>query len=510
MTPQEQISRVATMLGYGDDVEKTLTAASSGFAGINLEPWAKLMLPFFNGLRRRTATDTAAKGALTADWKVMMGFPAAFNFATAMGTAEAGIGSALDASATAFQAPYASQALTGDVTLESVDAAKDFDDPFGSETSTLLAGLFRLEEMNLIGGNRTALVDGTSDGVAAPIGSGSLTPQAVYVVTALTYRGILANASGTPTKGTTIVNAKLGESVGQTITCATTGSKLAVNLSWNPVPGALGYKVYGGAAASSAQPIDPATGMRHPTTSTTVLGDAWVVPSGQTFITETACQIIGAPTGTAMGATWLDGTAHANSFEGYTAWCEKNTIYGQAITPNHSVVNCGGNILTPTGSGISEIDQVLEGLWTSLKISPTLGVGSANTIKALTNALMGINSGFTNRIDLTATRGGFTGGAYATGYVNMFAGSMIDGTKPQVDFWAHPEFPDGTILFLTEQVPYAYSREARGFALDVRRPYTYWDLARTQVSYPFSLLVTETLKCYHPAAQAAIVGLRVA
>ena len=501
------MSRVATMLGYGNDVEKTLTTGS-GFAGINLEPWAKLMLPFFNGLRRRTATDTAARGALTADYKVMMGFPSAFNFASALGTAEAAIGSNLDANAVPFSAPYAAQAISGNVTLESVDAAKDFDDPFGSETSALLAGLFRLEEMNLIGGNRTALVDGTSDGVAAPGGTGSLTPKAHYAVTALTYQGILANAAGDTTA---VANVKLGETVGQDVTCSTTGSQLFVKLSWNPVPGALGYKIYGGATAAAGKLCNPATDLTHISSSTTVVGDAFVVPTGQTFITETACEVIANPSlvgGTNIPGT-ADGTANANMYEGYTAWCTKNTVYGQAITPNHNVYNAGGHILTPTGSGIAEIDYILENLWTALKISPTLAVGSANTIKALTNALMGINGGFTNRIDLTSTRNGFTGGTYATGYVNMFAGSMIDGTKPQVDFWAHPEFPDGTILFLTEQVPYAYSREARGFALDVRRPYTYWELARSGISYPFSLLVSETLKCYHPAAQAAIVGLRV-
>ena len=501
-----RLAQLASLLGYQDQTVEKALASTGGLAGYNLEPWAKLMLPFFNGLRNRTATDPAAKGALTAEYKVMMGFPDTFSFGAALGTAEAAVGHSLDANAVDFSCPYATQAINGEVNLEAVDAAREFDDPFGAETSTLLSALFRLEEMGLIGGNRTALVDG-SDGTAAAVGTGSYTAVAYYVVTALTYQGMLANATGDSTPAS---NVRLGESAGQLLTTSGAGaSKLKTLLKWDPVPGALGYKIYAGASKSTATLVDPNTCLAYPNGSSSAVGDAIVVPSGCKSITVTSCEVYGAATGAAFGSQ-VDGTANPYMYEGYTAWCQKNTMYGQALGQNHVGYDCAGQVLTPTGSGIAEIDYILQNLWTSLKISPTLGVGSANTINALTNALMGINSGFTNRIDLTATRGGFTGGAYATGYVNKFAGSMIDGTKPQVDFWAHPEFPDGTILFLTEKVPYAYSREARGFALDVRRPYTYWDLAHIAVSYPFSLLFSQTLKCFHPTAQSSITGLRVA
>ena len=504
-----RISHLAAQLGYQTPELTKALSSTDGFAGYNLEPWAKLMLPFFNGLRNRTPVDSAARGALTAEWKVMMGFPSTFDFSSAgFGKAEAATGTALDASAVAFAAPYATQPILGGVNLEAVDAAREFDDPFGSETATLLAALFRLEEMMLIGGNYTALVDGSSDGAALAVGTGSYTATTYYVVTALTYQGCLANAAADTTPS---ANVRLGESAGQRVTTTSAGgSKLKAVLSWDPVPGALGYKIYAGSSKSAATLVNPATCIAYVNGKTDSVGDAYVVETtGQQYVTVTSCEVYGAATGAALGSQ-TDGTANTHSYEGYVAWAQKNTMYGKALGSNHVTYDCAGQTLTPTGSGIAEIDAILQGLWVNLKISPTLGVASANTINALTNALMGINSGFTNRIDLTATRGGFTGGAYATGYVNKFAGSMIDGTKPQVDFWAHPEFPDGTILFLTEKVPYAYSRESRGFALDVRRPYTYWDLARTTISYPFSLLVTQTLKCYHPAAQASITGLRVA
>jgi len=95
-------------------------------------------------------------------------------------------------------------------------------------------------------------------------------------------------------------------------------------------------------------------------------------------------------------------------------------------------------------------------------------------------------------------------------YTNKFAGTMQAGSQPVVPIWAHPYWPDGNIAVICENVPYPYTNEGRGFALDVRLPYTYWPLAQTDVRYPFSILFDETLKCYFPLAQASITGVRQA
>ena len=61
----------------------------------------------------------------------------------------------------------------------------------------------------------------------------------------------------------------------------------------------------------------------------------------------------------------------------------------------------------------------------------------------------------------------------------------------------------------TINIPYAYARKGKAFALDVQVPYTYFELGRAQVSFPFTVFNLQTLKCYHPLAQAAISGIRV-
>jgi hypothetical protein len=123
--------------------------------------------------------------------------------------------------------------------------------------------------------------------------------------------------------------------------------------------------------------------------------------------------------------------------------------------------------------------------------------------------LIAANNAAMYRIEIQQERGGFTGGAFVGGYLNKYAASLMGNTPATIPVWAHPYCPDGTFMFLTERVPYQYSREARGFALDVLSPYQYFELARSTRTFPFSVFMTETLKCYHPLANAVISGVRV-
>jgi hypothetical protein len=97
-----------------------------------------------------------------------------------------------------------------------------------------------------------------------------------------------------------------------------------------------------------------------------------------------------------------------------------------------------------------------------------------------------------------------------TGYNNKFSGSMQGGPQ-SLEVWAHPDMPDGTFVFLVEELPaaYKYSRTGKTFALDVQTPYTYLGQAIQNRSFPFSCFVGETLKCYNPSVQGAIQGVRV-
>ena len=486
-----------------DTIKKALTV-STGYVGINLEPTAKLMLPLYAGLRNRLPVDRPKMGGQYAQWRMQLGY-GAFDFAGAQGTAFGGVGSDATGTPISVSAAYKSQAIKGSVQFEAIPMAQGWDDPLAIETSRSLATLIRLEELLTLGGNTAALTAPTVTATAStphvtPVfASGSYNIQ----VTALTLQGAIANASG---------NSNVGESNVPTNVSFYSGASGCdwIVLSWTPVEGAVGYKVYMAAVAGGGVNylVDPATQMHYYKTLA-VDGAAPTVASGQTFITVSKVSIFALPAATAANAApATDQSANANAAEGLIAWAEKSTIYSQSVGA-HIKYNSAGANLTTSGSGVSEFDYILQTLWSQQQLSPSLIVCSPQSASHLTTQVLAANSSAMYRIELSPERGQFIGGAYIGGYLNKFAASMLGNQAANIPVWAHPYMTDGTYLFLTERIPYQYSREARGFALDVQTPYTYFELARTDRSFPVSTFYTECLKCYHPLANASIAGVKV-
>lgn len=490
------------------DLMKALSV-STGFVGYNLEPVAKLMLPLFAGLRNRVSVDKPTKGSTNATWKMMLGY-GAFDFGAAanFGTAFGAVGGATTPTSVEVSASYKTQAIKGDVEFEAIPMARGYDDPLAIETSVSLSTLIRLEELITLGGNQAALSAPVSVGNPATATALNTFAAGVWTVkvTALTLQGSITNAAG---------NSNVGESaVGSVDITVPAGDADFLDVSWPAVPGAVGYKVYteSGVGVADARLV-PVANMRYRkitagATDLAAFGDAIVVPTGQTYVTVNHVQIVTVPLVGQPAAPGADGSANANVFEGFISWSEKSTVYGQALG-SHITKDMDGAPITTAGSGVSEFDYILSNLWTLWHINPTLIVTSANGAANLTDKLIAANNAAMYRLEISPERGGFTGGVYVGGYLNKFAASMMGSQPSTIPVWAHPYMPDGKFTFLTERVPYQYSRESRGFALDVLTPYTYFELARAQRSFPFSTFWTETLKCYHPLAQASITGARV-
>ena len=489
------------------DLRKALTTAT-GFLGYNLEPTAKLMLPLFAGLRNRVAVDRPSVGAAAATWRMQLGY-GSFNFGTNMGTAFGAVGGATTPSAVSVSADYKTQAINGDVQFEAIPQARGFDDPLSIETSIALSSLIRLEEFMVLGGNTAAVSAPVPVGDPSTLSAANTFAAGVWTVsiTALTLQGGLTNAAG---------NSNVGESVVGSVDITVPGGDCDfLDVYWPPVAGAVGYKVYCNSTVSDAAGavfLVPVSSLRYRkitagATDLTAFGDVITVPSGQTFVGVNHVQIKTAPLNSYPVEPAVDGSANANVYEGFLSWAQKSTIYGQSVG-SHFNKNMDGAPLTTAGSGISEFDYILQNLWTSWNIGSSLIVTSPAGATSITDKLMAMNNSSAMRIDLTNNLGSITGGTFIGSYLNKYAASMLNGQAATIPVWAHPYLPDGTVLFLAEQVPYQYSREARGFALDVQTPYTYFELARSTRSFPFSTFFTETLKCYHPLAQASIQGAR--
>ena len=520
-----QLQELRSLLGMGNesqlspsDLKKALTAAGGGsfgtsYAGLLLEREAKILLPTFAGMRNRTPVDTPAQGAETVQYKAELGY-GSFNFSTAMGTAEAGIGQDFTGNPVNIACQYVDQALSNSVTLRATLASKGFDDPFAIAIRQVMSGLTRLEEYQTIGGNQIA-IGAPASGTAVcstSTGNGMGGKYAHFAVTALTLRGILANMAGAPTPAAGVL---IGESPYLDIATGSGSTPDWTTVSWPAVPGAFGYKVYGGATAAAATLIAPIVSttqkLYYPSANTlTTLGNAIVpVTTGQTFVTTTSVMVAAQADGTTAVPT-ADGTANANEFEGYLAWCQKSTMYGTSLGASPTMIDMQGQQLTPVAGGIKELDSILSYQWRQWHASPSLILASPNGAADLSSKILTSTGNVTNFINLSDQQGKFQGGTFMGAYTNKFAGTMQAGSQPVVPIWAHPYWPDGTVAVICENVPYPYTNEGRGFALDVRLPYTYWPLAQTDVRYPFSILFDETLKCYFPLAQATIAGVRQA
>lgn len=476
-----------------DLIQKALTVAN-GFLGYNLEAPAKLMLPFVTVLRNRLPVDRPKQGSDSATWRVQLGY-GGFDFAANQGTAFGAVGADVAGTALTISAAYKTQALKGEVQFEAIPMAAGFDDPMSIETSRTLATLMRLEELITLGGNTTALPTITPTVADSGVGGAAFANGNWRVqVTALTLQGTIANAAGNSNVGETNVAAAVTRAVG-------VGGATYLTVSWTPVAGAVGYKVYcDDGIAGTIRLVNKA--------KLAYKDGGTITVDAATYVSVNNVRITAAPAAGQPIAPAADATAQDNVAEGIIAWTDKSTVYGQALGTKIAY-DANGAKLTTAGSGISEFDSILQQMWTSWQISPTLIVAGPKTVAHITDQLIAANNAAMYRIEIARERNSFVGGVFVGGYLNKFAASVLQNQAAVIPTIAHPYMPEGKVMFLTERIPYAYSREARGWALDVLTPYTMFDLARVSRTFPFSLFYSETLKCYHPLAQASISGLRV-
>ena len=497
-----QLNSLAMGEAVPQALQKALTTGAN-FVGINLERPAALLLPTFAGLRNRVPTDKPTIGAKQAQWRMQIGF-GAYDFEANQGAAEAAVGGTTTPGATTVAADYKYQPVKGDPTYQAVVQSQGYDDALAIETSIALSTLIKHDELNILGGNEVAIASPAPTGVGSTLNAPNTFPAGNwhFKVTALTLQGARANASANSNLGETLPSAS--------ILVTTAGNTAFLDVSWPVVPGAVGYKIYvEDTAASGAWYLVPVTTLRYKTGNLTALGTQIVVPTGQTFVTVNHVQITAVGVNTNPVPPIADGSANPLIFEGFIPWCEKSTIYGTALGSRISV-DCDGAYLTPVGTGIAEIDQILATLWDLWHTSPSLMIASSNTVTHIGNMLAQMNSGSMWHFNFEQKdEGNIVGGMYIGGYTNKFASQMA-GQQQNIDLWAHPYMKDGKILFLSENIPYAYARKGKAFELDVQVPYTYFELGRPQVSFPFSIFDLQTLKCYHPSAQGSISGIRVA
>ena len=492
----ENMQKLSGMAQTGD-LGKAVTATS--VPGYYLTRLAKLMLPVYAGLVQRLPTEPGTgiggMSGTSAVWKAQLGF-GNLGFQNFFRIAEANIGVNPPTSFLTFSAPWQDISANDSVTLKALRTTQGYSDPLQISVIKTMAAVLGAEERIILGANSGSLV---AVGTVTPTGGsvGGVLAAGSYVagVTALTYEGWLAAATGGSSSAVS-VNGESAASYVLVSPAQTAAATTKITLTWPAVPGAVAYNVYlNGGATGTGSAI--ASGSAGNYMQTVLINKAVILTTA------------GSSANVAPASGGTDNSTYG--MEGLIAWCTRRTMYGQTIASPSAIYDNAGAGLTGINGGIAQIDNILAQQWTTWHAAPSLMIMSPNMNATITGKLLELGSVAHYIVNISEERNRFTGGMMMLGYTNKFA-PFADGTPRLIDVIPHPYMPDGTILLLCETIPYPMGNETRGFTRDVLLPYTYFPLPSqaagvSQITYNYAITTSETVKCYLPNPQSAVVGV---
>ena len=259
---QEQILAALTRLAEQmtkatpEQLAKAFTSPATPTTGLNfydLEAPSKKLFPVITPLRNKLPR-VPGRGGTATNWRAVTGIN---TDNIPMGVAEGVRGAVISTTVVERTAKYMTVGLEDSVTWEADYAGRGFEDIRAMAVENLLRAVFVGEEMLYVGGNQSV-----------PLGTNptlTVTPAAGGSITAATYQGrvvpltLQAMVRASMTKGvpTTYQYTPSGGGASQTVNGGagqvsvaapgtTAGGNLSLNVSWNPVPGAVGYAVFFG------------------------------------------------------------------------------------------------------------------------------------------------------------------------------------------------------------------------------------------------------------------------
>lgn len=438
-------------------------STATGIVGINLEAPSKKLFPVLSPLRNRFPRIAAAMGATAVQWRAITAINAA--------NTKAGVGEGLRNSVVSTTEVDKSQAyksfgLDDSVTFEAQWAGRGFEDVRAMATSNLLSATMVEEEKIILGGNVGAIGKPASLTAATSTATGgSLSNGTAYdfAVSALTLYGYLNGAQGND--GSADAD---DETDGRTGTATTGAGDEAIQLSWPAVRGAVAYNVYG--SADGGTPFYIAT------------------------VTDCKYTVLSVP-GSGNVANTADQTADALSFDGVIPQI-------QAAASGAYFADLEGAALTgDNAGGIVEIDEMLKSLWDEARIGPTVILVNAQEAMNMLTKIAANGSTTTFRLSMSVGADGRVSGGMRLGsYLNKF-------TQQDIPIEIHPYLAPGTILALSERLPFPNNNVPNPFVVDVRAEYAQYDWALVQRKWEFGVYASECLKVYFPAGCGSIVGI---
>lgn len=481
-----------------DNLAKAWTqpgSTTTGLATYALEAPAKLLFPVLTPLRNDTPRVGGGRG--TADnWRAITGINTTNIDA---GVTEGRRGGVISHTTADYTQGYKGIGLEDNVTFEADYAAEGFDDVKARAMQGTLWSTMIQEEKILLAGNNdlalgttptptlsTATTGGTlANAAAASVICVALT-QNGWQTASVSAAGVRGQVSRTNADGT--VDTYGGGSAQQSAnaTIATTGSNTStVSASVTAVNGAYAYAWFYGASAGAERIV--------------------------AITTINSVKITAAPAGDNQLASAITNPAADNStnstiFNGYMTFAMKPGSGAYINTLPTGTAGTGTVLTSGTDGSIPEIDQVLQYMWDTWRISPDEIWVASQQAKDIRAKILAGGANSAARFVFDMKQESLRGGTMAISYLNPFgmpAGSDYAQGK-ELPIKIHPDMPPGTIYFRTKMLPYKLSNVGNIAEVKTRRDYyaIEWPL-RTRL-YEYGVYADEMLKCYAPFSYAVL------
>lgn len=463
-------------------------SATSGINYYDLEEGAKLLYPVLTPLRN-TIPRVSGKGGIQANWRAVV----AINPGNvAAGVSQGNRGGVIAVTTQDYIAAYRGLGLESSVDFEADYAAEGFDDVKALATRTLLESVMIQEEVTILAGNSTAVALGTA-GTPTLTGSttGGTLPASTQsvIVYALTAQGwmnasVVGGIYGTVTRtnadgsSDTFGGGSSIKSTNATVVLTTATSSIAAITT--SILGASGYAWFWGTAGNET------------------LGAITTINSYIIAAPATGTQLSSAVTGNTV-----DNSKNNLLFDGilYQAFAAGSNAQLYQMATGTAGTGTG---LTADGSGgIVEIDLMLKAFWDTYRLSPTMMLVSSQESQNISKKIIQGSSTAAQRFMISIDQAKIAGGIKVTSYMNKFAmNGVVD-----LPINLHPNMPPGTVLFVTEKLPYPLSNVANVLQIRARREYYQIEWPLRSRKYEYGVYCDEVLQCYAPFSLGVIYNI---
>jgi hypothetical protein len=289
-------------------------------------------------------------------------------------------------------------------------------------------------------------------------------------------------------------------------------SGVAGLVSVTPADGGSAFTYGGGSSQKSSATSTgaiSATGANIIKASTPVVAGAvayaWYVGTSGSekleAITLINSMALSALAGTHQAATAItaDNSKNTLGYDGllYHAWTSGSGAY----IKNMATGTAGdGTGLTSDGvGGIVEINDMFRSMWDNYRLSPTSIYVSAQESDNITKKVLTATAAQINYVP----SGEFTSGSRVKALLNRFAMN----SAPEVPIKIHPNMPAGTVMGVTEQLPYPINGVPNVFEKRLRRDYYQMEWPMRTRKYETGVYFDGVLAHYFPPSLGIITNI---